>query len=334
MYINIGGGFFMRRKILLLMMCLIVFTTSACGASKKSDVSMSNKNESVAYTGGISTTSLGFTDKDNATPAMEEGKETNTTDSVNPTKTSGEKLIVTMNLGIETLEFDKFIELLERKSIEGGGYIESSSSENNSYRSERLKYATYTLRIPNNVLDDFVTIIGNSANIINKTTNTENVTLAYYDSESRKKALEIQQERLLKLLEKADKIEDIIELESRLSEVTYQLESQNTILRNYDNLVAYSTLHVSVYEVERETKVAKESTTQKMISGLSDTLYEIRQGIESFGVYIVTNLPYLVFWGVVIAVGIITGRRIYRKKRMNHTLNETISSKENENKSE
>ncbi len=332
MYINIGGGFFMKRKILLLMMCFIVFTTSACGASKKSDSSMESKNDNITLAGNAS--SLGFTGKDNVTSTMEELKETNTIDSVNPTKTSGEKLIVTMNLGIETLEFDKFIELLERKTIEGGGYIESSSSENNSYRSERLKYATYTLRIPNNVIDDFVAIIGDSANIINKTTNTENVTLAYYDSESRKKALEIQQERLLKLLEKADKIEDIIELESRLSEVTYQLESQNSILRNYDNLVAYSTIHVSVYEVERETKVEKESTTQKMISGLSDTLYEIKQGIESFAVFLVSNLPYLVFWGVVIAVGIITGRRIRRKKRKNHTINEMNSSKESENKSE
>ena len=54
---------------------------------------------------------------------------------------------------------------------------------------------------------------------------SEDITLDYVDVESRIEALEVEQERLLALLESAQDLESVIQLESRLSEVRYQLET-------------------------------------------------------------------------------------------------------------
>lgn len=308
----------MKRKILAIIMCVLIVTVSGCGASKKNDSSLefttdskNNMDNSSSESGSSGT--VGYENyKDTEQSVHEVGS--NSTVSQTTAENSSRKLIKTVDLTIETLEFDEFIKLLENKTSESGGYIESSSSENSSYRYDRLKNATYTIRVPYEKLDQFVTMIGENANVIGKTSKTEDATLSYYDTESRKKALEIQQERLLELLKKAEKIEDIIELEARLSDVTYELESQSSILRNYDNLVRYSTIRVSVYEVERETKVEKESTWQKMKHGLSDTMYEIKEGIEAFAIFVVSNLPYIIFWGIILVIAVLVIKRRLRIK--------------------
>lgn len=51
------------------------------------------------------------------------------------------------------------------------------------------------------------------------------MTLQYVDVESRKKALETEQERLMELLSSAENMEDLLAIESKLSEVRYELEN-------------------------------------------------------------------------------------------------------------
>ena len=68
---------------------------------------------------------------------------------------------------------------------------------------------------------------------------------AVFGCGGRKKSLEIEQERLWALLEKADSLDAVVALEARLSEIRYELESYTSQLRLYDNQVDYST--VSIY---------------------------------------------------------------------------------------
>ena len=55
--------------------------------------------------------------------------------------------------------------------------------------------------------------------------------------------------KLPQLLEKAETVADIIEIESRLSEVRYQIESMESQLRTIDNQVNYSTVYININEV-------------------------------------------------------------------------------------
>lgn len=229
---------------------------------------------------------------------------------------SARKLIRSADLEVETLEYETFMAQIEN-TIKGlSGYVESMENYNRSfYSSSSLRSASITARIPQQNLDTFLDTVGNLGNVTNESKRAQDITMNYVDTESRKKALEIEQERLLALLEKADKIEDIIALEERLSNVRYELERNARQLRTYDNLVDYSTVTLSIQEVREVTKEEPVTLGKKMARGFSDTLSDIAEGAKNFAVWFVTNLVYLVFWGIVIAVVIIAVKKKIRKHR-------------------
>lgn len=220
---------------------------------------------------------------------------------------SERKLIKNVYLNIETLEFDAACRTIEENINAIGGYIESSSVYSDSYSYYNDSYrknrdASYVLRVPREKLDSFVNAIGNIGTITNQSSNTEDVTLSYLDVEARAKSLKLQQEKLFELLEKAEYIEDIIALEERISEVTYQLEAQESMLKNYDNLVSFSTVTLNLSEVKRVTVAEPETVGERIAAGLDDTFYDIKEGFKDFAVDFVVNLPFIIIWLAVLAI--------------------------------
>lgn len=291
------------------------YSNSYARKDASDDYFISTESYSPDYNGGW------YEDYDmyNNAPAAQYGS--TKTDSANTiTKTdsadvqdSGRKLIKRVNLSVQTLEYDKGCSLLEGLVAQNAGYIENSSSSNYTYYGSRNnRYANYTVRIPSGNLDAFLSSLGGIGTIYNQSMSTEDVTLSYLDVEARSKALRIQQERLLALLEKAETVEEIIALEDRISDVTYQLEAQESMLKNYDNLVTYSTITISIEEVTRITETAPETVGERIVSGLSDTFYTIGEGFKDFSVWFVVNLPFIILWLIIIAIVIILLRLIIK----------------------
>ena len=214
------------------------------------------------------------------------------------------KLIRTVNLEVETKEYDSFLDALEAEVQERDGYIERRDSYNGSpyspYSQER--YATLVLRIPQEKLDSFLERVSGIGNVTSRSDNVEDVTLRYVDMESRRDALRTEQERLLVLLEQAQSIEDIIAIEERLSEVRYQLESMESSLRAMENQVDYSTVYLNVGEVKELTPVAEQTVWERIRDGFAQSLQDIGQGAVDFAVWLTVHLPYLILWAAGIAV--------------------------------
>ena len=64
-------------------------------------------------------------------------------------------------------------------------------------------------------------------------TDTKDVTDSYFDIEARLASLEIQKERYLELLERAEDMESIVVLTNALTDVLYQIESHTGTLKRY-----------------------------------------------------------------------------------------------------
>ena len=246
----------------------------------------------------------------------EEGKSISSTMGLDSVAATSQKLIKTVSLSMETKEFDPLLENIRSKVEELGGYIESSEISGSRYYSvQENRYAWLTLRIPADKLEGFVTVVSELGNVTSKNESVEDITLQYVDVEGRKQALETEQARLLELLERAETMEDIIAIESRLSEVRYELQSYGSTLRTYDNQVNYSTVSIRISEVERVTPVIEKRTFLEEIQyRLSDNLYDIGQGIRNFVIWFISSLPYLIIWAAVIAVLVLVARKIIRKK--------------------
>ena len=217
---------------------------------------------------------------------------------------TSQKLIKTVGMSVQTKDFDDLLTNIKTTVADMGGYIESSEISGNSYYSQNHnRNAWLTLRIPAERLDGFVTIVEELGNVTSKRESVEDITLRYVDVESHKEALVIEQERLMELLEQAESMEDIITIESRLSEVRYELQSYESTLRTYDNKVNYSTVSMDIFEVEREIKIAEERNFFEEITfRLGNNFYDIGRSLRNFAIWFISSLPYLLIWAVVIFV--------------------------------
>lgn len=243
------------------------------------------------------------------------------------------KLIKTVDMTVETEEFDALMANIKAKVTELGGYFENIS--NNSNRQGINRYSSMTLRIPVLKLDQFVTNIQENSNVLYSNEYVQDVTLSYVDLESHKKALLAEQDTLLRLLEKAETIEDIIQIESRLSDVRYQIESMESQLRTYDNLISYSTVYISLSEVERETVLSKDDPLTEMKTGFTNSFYKIIDGFKNFGIDFVINLPYIILYVVILGGGFFVGFLLYRKtKKKNNKVIDAIQKESKKERSE
>ncbi len=232
-------------------------------------------------------------------------------------KSQTQKLIFTYNYSVETKEFDSFYEKISKKTSQIGGYVESS--ETNGSASDGSRYASLTLRIPADKMDQMLSLLDSDSNITYQSSSSENVTLRYIDMESHLKALRTEQETLLQLLEKADKLKDVIALQSQLTQIRYEIESYESQLRSYDNLIDYSTLYLNITEVERTTNIASTKTSffEEAGNRLSDNLYALGQGIRAFAIWIIGSLPVLAPLAVVIVCALLFVKKNKKKKQEN-----------------
>ena len=227
------------------------------------------------------------------------------------------KLIRNVSMDVETEEFETLYARVNEKTKAYGGYVESSNVYNNSsYYGESLRNASLTIRIPQDKLDSFLSNVAEISNVTSRSENVTDVTLQYVDMESHKKALTAEQDRLLELLEQAESVEDIITIESRLSDVRYQIESMESQLRTLQNQVSYSTVYLDIQEVEKLTPVEEQTRGEMIREGFVDSLYGVGNGLLDFGTAVIIDLPYLVVWAAVILLVILI-IRLLRKHRKN-----------------
>ena len=218
---------------------------------------------------------------------------------------SNRKLIKTVNLNVETREFDSLVANVMDRINSLGGYAESTDISGNSYNSGgSTRSAFIVARIPATKLDSFVDRIEDESNITSKNESASDVTLQYADVEAHKESLKIEQQRLNDLLEQADSLENIIELENRLTEVRYEIESYESRLRTMNNQVEYSTVNLSIQEVKEYTPEPVEELTfgQRISRGFAESCENAWEAIQDFIVGFISMLPMLLVILVILAV--------------------------------
>ena len=226
------------------------------------------------------------------------------------------KLITTVHISAETENLDDTLSKLEGKVSELGGYIESSNVSNGSsfYGNNDIRTADFVIRIPADNLNNFVESVQDATNITSKSTNVEDVTLNYVDLESKKNALLAEEQSLLGILESADKIEDIIAVQDRLTQVRYELESAESQLRTFDNKVNYSTVNLNIEEVAKFTPTEEKGALQRMGEGFVESLSGVGHGIVEFIVWIVIHIPQLLLLAIVIFVIVFITKKANKKR--------------------
>ncbi|HJC55842.1 MAG TPA: DUF4349 domain-containing protein [Candidatus Eisenbergiella intestinipullorum] len=303
----------MKGKMALLAAALLVMLTiPACGSGSSDSASISTMSSGAgaALENGIYEEAAEWDMGTASSADISAEISAEEAAAIDENEASDRKLIKNVSLTVETEDYSGLISSVQSRVEELGGYTESYESYNESTVGSRS--ASLTLRIPADRLEEFVSRVEELSNIVSREETVEDITLSYVDLESRRRMYEEEEERLLSLLDQAETLEEIIALENRLTEVRYQLESMESQLRAMDNQVSYSTVYLSIDEVERYTPPAEKGTWERIRVGFAENVYRVGNGIREFFIGFVISLPVLFVLAVIIVLLVFVIRLLLR----------------------
>ena len=311
-------------SVLLLCGAITLSCISGCGSSSKSTSPASGYHSfqasgameaDAAGNSAADETASGETSPDSSSSETPSGAAVSASGSV-----SADKLIYSADVSLQTLEYDVTLKKIHQDTTSLGGFIESESESDYDYSwyqedassDSSTRSAYLSLRIPSSKFQDFLDSLSDYGKVMNKSLSTENISKKYSDTQKRKEALQIEADRLTEMMEKAETIEDMISVESRLTEVETQLNQINTDISDMDTDIAYSTVNLSIEEVKKYSTSVKE---QKYIERISEAFRDSWKGFANFFKNLLIVLIYLIPLLVTAAAAAIAVLLIRKKKK-------------------
>lgn len=295
----------MKRMVSLLLALVLALLLAGCGASKAAggaSDSMAASEPEAGYWSNNSKSDDSY-DEDGYDA---EGEPAAASDPASRPV----KMIYNGYMEMQTQDFDAAASGIEALVRELGGYFQQSSVSNRG--SSSYRYGSYTIRIPAAQFEAFFQRAGQLCHVTYTNTTADDVSESYYDTEARLETARIKLERLQQLLAKATSMEDIITIESAISETEWDIENLSGTLRHYDALVDYATVNVELSEVYQLSGQDKAVTTfggrlgQSFVNGLR----AVGSALEDFAVW----LAYSWVWLAVIAAAAVIVIRIVRRR--------------------
>ena len=223
---------------------------------------------------------------------------------------SNAKMIYRASIEVQTQDYTTSESAITELVKSCGGYFESKSLSN---RSSGYRYGEFTVRVPAKEYERFCAQVGTLCHVTYMSSSAENITEAYYDTDSRLKTAQIKLERLQELLSKADNMADIITIESAISDTEYEIESLSGTLRHYDALVDYATVSLTLSETYKLDENAGAPLTfgARIARAFTNGLRDTGVFLEDLAIGIANNL---VFLAVLAALAVVVVRAVRKKK--------------------
>lgn len=303
----------MKKKFLpILLSLLLVLSLAACGGSAGAGSDSGGNAGSWSKDSVIGTDSgpAGGWEAEGGDYDAPESPETGTDISAG-TLPANTKVIYSADITLETKEFDSAEQAISRIVAGLGGWFENRSV----YQGGGSRSLRCTVRVPAKSFTAFLDQAGQAAHVTSRDEYAEDVSEAYYDSESRLVTQRTKLERLHHLLSQAEAMEDIISLENAISETELEIERLTGSLRKYDSLVGYSTITLRLEEVYKLSTDEEVAVTfgQRLGSAFSLGLRRGISGVEEFCIALARNWFNLIILAVIVAVVILLVR--WRRKK-------------------
>ncbi len=288
-------------SLFLLLLCLtLCLSMASCSSSDKGYASNG------AMMGEVAESKPGFND---------------TSLTVDSSQVSERKVIKTFNVSAETKAYDEAVANLNALIDSNGGYVESARVNNQSMNNRSdtyTRYASYTIRIPAEKTDAFMTSVGNMMHITSNQSTVEDISETYYSIEAKLEELKVERDSLLDIMEEESTKKDYsfwLTVKQRLSEVTQQIAVYQGQLNRYDGKVAYSTIHLNINEVLTYSAAQGEngfwgSLGEAFLEGWTDFFLFL----QDFAIFLVGAMPVLLILGGVVVLIVFLCRKSKKKK--------------------
>lgn len=143
------------------------------------------------------------------------------------------KTIHTASLSIEVARVDDALQRCVAAVERSGGFVAARDD------------AVLTCRVPASGFAAFVAELRGLGRVLHEALRAEDVTRQHRDLGIRLENAKASRERLLALLAKADKVEDLLRIEEQLRRLTDEIETMTAELKSLDDRIALATVTVS-----------------------------------------------------------------------------------------
>ena len=220
------------------------------------------------------------------------------------------KLIRTGNINIEVTSLADTQTATENWVKQYGGYISDSSEDGRSI--------SFTAHIPSARFDEAMDSSAKIGKVTSKTVNSTDVTDQYYDLDTRLSTRRILLERLQTYLKQAKDMKDMLDIETKINDVTTEIENMQGQLNRLSKQIDYAQIDICaqlpVNQTEQgfvfpDTKSQFREFCGNILNFFSNFLFVLLY-IIIYGVPIVLVL-FLLYWLCFGKVGLL--RKLFKK---------------------
>ena len=156
-----------------------------------------------------------------------------------------EMIITTASITMEVRNVTLALDPLKAIARNHGGYISSLSM---NAKSGGHQSAAVTMRIPAHSFDSAAGEIKALGSVKSESVTADDVTEEYVDLQARKSALAGQLAQYRRIIERAENVSEILEVQVQIERVQVEIDRIEGRLRYLDNRVAYATITVLIQE--------------------------------------------------------------------------------------
>ncbi|RPH33235.1 MAG: DUF4349 domain-containing protein [Bacteroidales bacterium] len=196
------------------------------------------------------------------------------------------KIIKTAFLNIEVLNLSVSRKLIDSALKEYSAYIVSENLQN----TETQISSSINIKVPAIQFDILLAKLSRIAKKIDyQNIETQDVTEEYIDVESRLSNSRKVEQTYLKLLKRANTIEDMLKIEQKLGEIRTEIESTQGRLKYLTHQVSYSTINLSVYETLEYKYIAEKLPS--FFQQLKKSISAGWRGVVTFFLFLIKLWP-------------------------------------------
>jgi len=202
-----------------------------------------------------------------------------------------QKIIKQANLRFETDNLENTFNQIKKAIKTNNGNILNDTEGKNYDNVNRV----LVIKVPSQNFDRFIDEVSKGVSYFDeKQISAEDVTAQFIDLTSRLKKKKKLEERYLKILKKANKVSEILEIEQQISTIREEIEAKEGQLKYLESRVSESTITIEFYKTVAEKEGVKISYGSKLWTAVKSGFYSL----SDFLISLISIWPFVIIFCV------------------------------------